>query len=111
MNIFYLLQKYLDKKNDVEFRITWEKLIQSRIKTFIGIVFLIWLLSTALLGYLFSLLVGVFFAIVLLFFFGAYIAYVLFIQTSKFLAINNTRYIQSKIDLDENVINYEDVVG
>jgi uncharacterized membrane protein required for colicin V production len=80
-------------------------------KTFIVIIILIWLLSTALLGYLISLLVWTFIAIVLTFFFGAYIAYVLFVQTLKFLATNNTRYIQSKMEMDENVINYDNVVG
>jgi len=111
MNLFYLLQKYLDKKNDIEFRITWEKLVQSRVKQFIGVVFLLWLLSTSILGYLFSLLVGTFFAIVLIFFFGAYIAYLIFVQTLRFLATNNSRYVQSKMEMNENVMNYEDVVG
>ena len=110
MDLYYFFQKYLNKKNDVEFGITWEKLVQTRIKMFIGVVFLIWVLLSALSGYLLSLLVGMFFGIVLMFFFGAYLAYIIFVQTLRFLASNNARYVQSKMDIDNNVMNYEDVV-
>ena len=110
MNLFYFFQKYLDKKNEFEFRISWEKFVHSKIKRFIGVIFLIWILGTILIGYFVNLIVGFFLGFIIMLFFSAYFGYILFIQTLKFLAINNTRYIQGQTVVDENVMNYEDVV-
>ncbi len=43
--------------------------------------------------------------------FNIYIGYILFIQTIKFLAVNNSRYIEGKINQDDSIIDYDNVVG
>ncbi len=111
MNVFYFLQRYLDKLNDIQFGIKWEKLVQNNIKRFFTVMVIIWLLGSTLFGYFIGLLVGIFFSILLTIMFSIYFGYIIFIQSIKFLAVNNTRYIQSKMNIDETIINYDNVVG
>jgi len=56
------------------------------------------------------ILVGTVLGFFLMILFSIYYGYTLFIQSIKFLAVNNTRYIQGKVNIAESVINYEDVV-
>lgn len=111
MNLYYFIQKYLDKLNDVEFKIKWERFFHSKIKRFIITILVLWIIATIVFGYLMNLLVGWFFGIIIMFVFAAYFGYITLVQTLKFLAVNNTRYIQSRINIEEDVINYDNVVG
>lgn len=111
MNVFYFFQRYLDKLNEIEFRIKWEKFVHNKIKRFITVMFLIWIIVSVGFGYILSILVGAFFAFLLMMMFSVYFGYILFIQTIKFLAVNNTRYIAGQMNADESIINYDDVVG
>ena len=110
MNIFIFFQKYLDKLNNVEFNIKWEKFVHSKIKRFMVFVVIVWLLGSFGVGYLVIVLVGPILGFLLMILFSIYFGYSLFIQSIKFLAVNNTRYIQGKVDIDESIINYDDVV-
>lgn len=111
MNLFYFFQKYLDKLNNTEFRIKWEKFVHSKIKRFITSILIIWALMTLAFGYLMYLISGIFFGFILMIFFAAYFGYIMFVQSIKFLAFNNTRYLQVQMGDDEDIINYDNVVG
>ena len=111
MNIYYFFQKYLDNLNEIQFRIKWEKLIHNKINRFMTIIIFIWLVCSAGAGYLLTLLVGTFFGFLIMIIFSIYFGYALFIQSIKFLAINNSRYIEAQMNEDESVINYDNVVG
>ncbi len=110
MNLFYFIQKYLDKQDDISFRIKWEKFVHNKIKRFITVILFIWLFGSVGFGYLIILLIGGFFGFILLILVSIYLGYILFIQTIKFLAVNNTRYIQGSTNINENVFNYDDIV-
>ncbi len=111
MNLFYFFQNYLNKLDDVQFCIKWEKFVHNNVKRFVYVVLFIWIIGSLGVGYLLILLVGVFFGIILTGLFSMYLGYILFIQTIRFLAVNNGRYIQSKMNIDDSVINYDNVVG
>ncbi|MCK5761987.1 MAG: hypothetical protein KAH16_03710 [Candidatus Izimaplasma sp.] len=111
MNIYYFLQRYLDKLNQVEFIIKWEHYVHFKIKRFFTAIVFIWLLSSVGFGYIINLLVGPYIGFGLMIIFSIYCGYVLFIQTVKFLAVNNTRYIDVKMKQDESGINYDNIVG
>jgi len=111
MNIFYFVQKYLDKLDEIQFRIKWEKFVHNNMRRFITIILLTWLLISAGSGYLLTLLVGTFFGFLIMIIFSVYLGYGLFVQSIKFLAINNSRYIESQMNGDDSVINYDNVVG
>ena len=110
MNIYYFFQKYLDKKNEVEFKIAWERFVHSKIKRFMTLIVIVWFIGIFVFGYFMNIIIGFFFAFILTIFFSAYWGYILLIQSIKFLGINNTRYIQGRAEMDENIMNYEDVV-
>ncbi len=111
MNIFYFFQKYLNKSNEIEFRIKWEKFVHNHINRFITIMIVIWLFLSVGVGYLLNLVVGPFIGFLLMVIFSIYLGYILFIQTIKFLAVNNSRYIEEKMNQDESIIDYDNVVG
>ena len=111
MNIFYFLQRYLDKLTHVEFVTKWENYVHFKIKRFFTVMIVIWILGSVGFGYVINLLVGPFIAFLLMIIFSIYYGYTLFIQTIKFLAVNNSRYIEGKMKQDESGINYDNVVG
>ncbi len=111
MNIFYFFQNYLNKLNDTMFKIKWEKFVYGHMKRFIIVLVIFWVVVSAGFGYLASLIIGSFFAIVFMIIFSIYIGYVLFIQSVRFLAINNSRYVERIMNEDESVVNYDNVVG
>jgi len=111
MNIFYFFQKYLNKLNNIEFRIKWEKFVHNHINRFVTIMIIIWLLLSVGAGYLLNLLVGLLLGFLIMVVFSIYLGYILFIQTIKFLAVNNSRYIEEKMNQDDSIIDYDNVVG
>ncbi len=111
MDIFYFFQKYLNNLNDTVFKIKWEKFVHSHMKRFISIIAIGWIILSVCLGYIFSAVIGQLLGFLLMVVFSIYFGYTLFIQTIKFLAVNNTRYIQKMMNEDESVIDYDNVVG
>ena len=110
MNIFYLLDKYFDKLNDFKFQVTWRKHFHDGLGRSISLLFFFWIIMVILFGTLLVKLVGSFFGLVLAIFFGGYYAYILIFQFLRFLAKQNTRFVQSEIYSQDNTMNYEDVV-
>ncbi len=111
MNLYYFFQKYLDNLNDTVFKIKWEKFVLQHMKRFISIIAISWLILSVALGYVFSAVIGQLLGFLLMIVFSIYFGYLLFVQTLKFLAINNSRYIDKMMNEDESVINYDNVVG
>ncbi len=111
MNIYYFFQKYLDNLNDTVFKIKWEKFVHLHMRRFISIITISWIIISVTVGYLFSAAIGQLLGFLLMIVFSIYFGYMLFIQTIKFLAINNSRYLEKMMNEDDSVINYDNVVG
>lgn len=110
MGLFYFLDKYFDKLDDLNFQIKWRKYFHDNLGRFVLVLIGIWFTLTIVMGIILFELVGPIFGFILMIFFAGYFAYILVFQFLRFIAKHNTRYIQSDIFSEENTINYEDVV-
>lgn len=97
MNIFYFLEKYFDKLDDVKFRIKWEKYFQRHLRTVNGLILLFWIILTLACGSLLTELSNWFFGFILMVILGMYFAFNIFVYYIRFLAKNNTRYMTGKV--------------
>lgn len=109
---FYLLQKYLDSKNDTKFIALWEKLVVRNFSRFIITVFFSYLFVILSIGWVFGE-VSFFLGLFAVFFFGFLISTVVVRNTIKFLGVNNQRYLLCKMTPkgNNNNIDYDNVVG
>ncbi|MCF7926001.1 MAG: hypothetical protein K9L74_00295 [Candidatus Izimaplasma sp.] len=112
MFVLYLVNKYLERLDDYKFEHVWETKItrhSKRLFTGLGIYYLVisMLLTTLLtLGetfFLLDLLVFIF----VLFVYG----YLLLTQLLKFIALNNQRYLEIKMNMKQDAFDKNNVVN
>ena len=96
MGLFLLIQRYLDKQNDIKFVSWWERYVISSLRRFLFSLFVLYIGVMVLVGYLVGLVFGFFLTWLLVVLLGIYIGYDLVIETLKFLANNNQRYFMIK---------------
>ncbi len=111
MGIYLLFQRYLDKQTDQRFVFLWEKYVTNSLRRFLLVMFIMYVGVMVLLGYLVSIVFGFFLTWLLIVVLGLYIGYDLIVETIKFLANNNQRYLLIKMSQKDSGINYENVVG
>jgi hypothetical protein len=113
MYVYYFIQKYLDKLNDKTFMYKWEKWVIKRMFRFVMSIFFVYLFIVLLLGFGANEIMPGVFAIFLALVFGFFYGYSLIINTIRFLATNNKRYMYLKMDIPQvkNGINYDNIVG
>ena len=111
MNLFYFVQKYLNKLDDYKFVSTWEQKFMNNMRRFVSIIFTIYVIIVVGIGALVNIDLGFFWSLLIMMFFGAWLGYLTFIQFLRFLAINNERFMRLKMGGTESGINYDNVVG
>lgn len=113
MSVFYFLQKYLDGLNDTKFMYRWEKMVLTKMVRFLMGVFFVYLFIVLLLGYGANEVMPPIFAMFVALVFGFFFGYTVIVNTIRFMAVNNSRYLQLKMNIPDvrNGINYDNVVG
>lgn len=110
MNLYYFVQKYLDRKDDYNFGIAWEQKFMGRISKIISIIFIIYVMIVIGFGILINGNGGFLLALLSMGTMGILLGYFLFVQFIRFLAINNERYMRIKMNQQENTFNYDNVI-
>ena len=111
MNLFYFVQKYLNRLEDYKFVQVWENKIMNNMRRFVSTIFIIYIVIVVGIGALVNIDLGFFWALLIMMFFGAWLGYLTFIQFIRFLAINNERNMRIKMGTGGSGINYDNVVG
>lgn len=111
MGLYYFMKLYLDKQSDQRFLHLWEKYVINNLSRFLLVIFTIYVAVMVLLGYIISVVFGFFLTWFLLIIIGLYLGYDLIVETIKFLANNNQRYLLIKTNNNSNGINYDNVVN
>lgn len=111
MGIYILLQRYLDKQNDQRFLHLWEKYVVGNLPRFFFVLSMIFIGVMLLIGYLIGLALGFFLTLFLTIVIAAYLGYDMVVETIRFFAINNQRYLLLKMGKNDSGINYDNVVG
>ena len=111
MNIYFLLQYYLDKQTDHKFVSFWEKRFIGKLGTVFTVLGIIYLVIVFGLSAVVNSYGGFLLAILLMFSIGAVLGYYMVVHFIKFLAKNNERYFTIKTGFNNNTINYDNVVN
>jgi hypothetical protein len=111
MNIYFLFQKYLDKKSDYDFTEIWEKRFLKGMRTIIMVLLVTYIILVFGSGILIDHYIGFLSAILTMGMIGIILAYYMVVHFIKFLAINNERYFRIKMGQHSNTINYDNVVN
>jgi len=111
MNVYILLQLYLNRLDDYKFTNVWEKRFMGNLFNVIAIIFVIFVLLIIGVGVLFNSIGGFLLALLMMGIFFFVLGYFLFAHFMLFLAKNNQRYLAIKMNQDSNTINYDNVVN
>lgn len=112
MQLYYFVQKYLDQLTDTVFIKRWESWFVHNPIRFFTTIFFLYMFLMFFIGYGALQMFGFFGFLFLMMLISFYFGYVTIIQTIRFLAINNQRYMLVKMSQNQSSnINYDNVVN
>ena len=111
MNLFFVIQKYLDRLEDYKFTHVWEKRFMNKLSNIVLGLFFLYLFIVIGIGYVISVQLGFLFALLMMGSIALVLGYYLVVHFITFLAKNNERYLRVMMNQNENTINYDNVVN
>lgn len=112
MNLFYLLQKQMDRMDDYKFSQVWERRYLKNLMNVIGILGIIFVVIVFAIGFLANYLAGFLIAVLVMGSVGLILGYYMVVHFIVFLAKNNERYMKIMTNQNNSSnINYDNVVN
>lgn len=112
MNIYFILQKHLDRMKDHKFKQVWVDKWMNKIPNIISILFVVYIVVVIGLGILINSAAGFFSALLGMVTFGFILGYLMVIHFIQFLAKNNERYMNIMMGQNnQEAFSYDNVVN